>query len=104
MHGKLILAAAGSALLFAPASANSASLGFNLNLQVPVYCSVTHQLMNFGAPVGSDGISLGQFSEFCNSPNGYRLFISYTPGTLKGTRITAGDEEMVAEWMPGGCC
>jgi hypothetical protein len=91
----MILMVTGILTVATPASSNAASIGYNMLLRVPVYCKLTHSAINFGIPVGADGISLGQLNEYCNSPGGYNLTINYTPGTLRGARITAGDEEIV---------
>lgn len=81
-------------LLAVPTASQSATHGINLRLRVPIQCEVTHELINFGLPMGSNRISLGQIKEYCNAPNGYTLLLTYSPGTLTGTQITVGNEKV----------
>lgn len=77
-----------------PTAAYPATAGFNLRVQVPVQCSVRHEATGYGGKIGA-AVSLGRFREFCNAPGGYELVVSYTPGTLQGATISAGDEQVV---------
>lgn len=88
------LATASIALAVAPTAASAASMGFNLRATVPMYCTVKHEAIGYGAPVNG-GISLGQFREYCNAPSGYQLVVLYTPGTMRGARISADGDEVV---------
>ena len=45
--------------------------------------------------IEGDAVSLGSFREYCNAPTGYELVVSYAPGTLVGTRIIAGSDEIL---------
>lgn len=94
MKRKLSIALAGAALVAVPTTALAASYGFNLFATVAVNCTVNHQLTGFGAIEG-DAVSLGSFREYCNAPTGYELIVSYAPGTLVGTRIIAGSDEIL---------
>lgn len=91
------LAIASLALATGPTAASAASLGYNLRLAVPLHCVVRHQPVGVDAPAGGGGISLGHFREYCNAPGGYQLVVSYTPGTLRGARITAGEDHVVLD-------
>ena len=94
MARKLMLATASLAMAAAPTTLNAASMGFNLRLQVPVYCTIVHQMDGHGASTGN-GVALGRFREYCNAPGGYQLVVRYTPGTLRGAMIVAGEDQVV---------
>ena len=94
MIRKLSLGMAAVVLAVAPTAAMAASYGFNLSLMVAVNCTVQHQPIGFGA-VSGNAVSLGSFREYCNAPTGYDLVISYAPGSLEGTRIIAGNDEII---------
>jgi hypothetical protein len=107
---QLILLGIASAVIAAPAAAPAApipdspttsetSTGINLRLTVGVSCSVRHQAGGLGAPSGG-AISLGTLREYCNSPRGYELLVTYAPGSLRGARIIAGDDQVV---LDGSC-
>jgi hypothetical protein len=85
-----LLAAVGGSTV-APA----AQSGYTLSLVVPVRCQVT-----FGAgavaPV-SDGVGLGTIHEYCNAAGGYDLVVHYAPGTLDGTVLIAGDDDVTLD-------
>ena len=94
MIRKVSLGLASVVLVAAPTTAMAASFGFNLRLTVAVQCHVQHQATGFGV-VSGDAVSLGTFREYCNAPTGYELIVSYAPGTLVGTRIIAGSDEIL---------
>ena len=94
MIRKFSLGMAAVVLAVAPTAAMAATYGFNLSLTVAVNCTVQHQPTGFGA-ISGDAVSLGSFREFCNAPTGYDLVISYAPGSLEGTRIIAGNDEII---------
>ena len=88
-------AAAGFALLglvHGPAFAES--LTFNLKAVVPMTCQVRHQPVA-ASPAPAGQVNLGEIDEYCNSASGYELVVSYTPGTLQGTVLTAGEDRVV---------
>lgn len=91
------LALASLALAAGPTAASAASIGYNLRLTVPLNCAVDHQPVGLGAPAAGGGVSLGHFREYCNAPGGYQLVLSYTPGTLRGARVTAGERQVVLD-------
>lgn len=88
--GKL---AAATLLVAAGASAaHSESFGIDLVLRVPVMCKVSTAASTTGAGSAIPGsFELGEIQEFCNAPRGYDLLVRYTPGTLKGMTLIAGD-------------
>lgn len=94
MIRKLSLGIASLVLVAGPTTAMAASLGFNLNLTVPMHCTVQHQPTGFGA-ISRGAVSLGTFREYCNAPTGYNLVLNYAPGSLEGARIIAGNDEIV---------
>jgi len=91
------LVTASLALATGPTAASAASMGYNLNMTVPLHCVVRHQPVELGAPAAGGVVSLGHVREYCNAPGGYQLIINYTPGTLRGARITAGSNEVVLD-------
>jgi hypothetical protein len=97
MMRKLLLGVASLALTLAPTTAFAApSFGYNLRLTVALHCTVKHQGMGYGA-VSGDAVSLGTFREYCNAPSGYQLVVNYAPGSLRGARLFAGNDEIVLD-------
>lgn len=76
-------------------SVGAESYGIQLSAQIPVICVLNH----VGAPANSadTSVSLGSLREFCNAPRGYDLVINYTPGSLRGARITAGSSQIMLD-------
>ena len=97
MFGKLYLGSAAFALALAPtmALANSTAT-LNMRLVVPVQCSVKHDGM-LGANSPAGAVSLGSVREYCNASHGYELVMTYTPGSLNGATIQAGDKAVVLD-------
>ncbi len=91
MFKKFVSGTAAMAIATVPSAAIAASYGYNLHLVVPVYCSV-NQTTGTGGQFNGDAYSLGTFREYCNAAQGYRLIVRYTPGTLRGAQIRAGEE------------
>ncbi|MXO92652.1 hypothetical protein GRI62_03400 [Erythrobacter arachoides] len=77
-----------------PAAGTDAS--FTVRAVVPVYCEVQHRGAGSVALQGQS-ISLGNFREYCNSPGGYSLVVRYAPGTLQGTVLSAGFDQVVLD-------
>ena len=96
MIGKLSLGVASIALALTPMAAFAASFSYNLRLTVAVHCTVQHQGTGYGAQNG-DALSLGTFREYCNAPQGYELVVNYAPGSLRGARIYAGNDQIVLD-------
>jgi hypothetical protein len=76
------------------APASSENVGFNLTARVPVTCQVRYQGSGL-SKTPNGGILLGQLTEYCNAPSGYQLLVSYTPGTLRGATLIAGEDRVV---------
>lgn len=77
------------------ASAESVASGsFNLQLTVPLVCTVSHQSAISAA---GNGYRLGELREYCNSPRGYALVVNYAPGSMKGAVVTVGEERVVLD-------
>lgn len=75
-------------------AAHSESFGINLLLQVPVMCTVRAGAGAADAPASPTApgsFELGAIREYCNAPHGYDLVVHYTPGTLKGMTLIAGE-------------
>lgn len=94
MRRKFSIGFASLMIVGTPTTALAASYGFSLFATVAVHCTVNHQPDGFGAIQG-DAVSLGTFREFCNAPSGYELVVTYAPGTLVGTRLIAGNDEIL---------
>lgn len=81
-------------LLAGAARAGAESHSFHLSAVVPVVCKVSHERGAVGGP--ADGaVNLGNLTEYCNAPGGYELIVTYAPGTLQGTVLTAGEDRVV---------
>ena len=72
------------------------SVGLNLRAQVPVTCSVRFSAASASVET-PQGIGLGSFREYCNSPRGYKVVVSYAPGTLLGAELVAGSDRVVLD-------
>lgn len=82
-----------SLTMFCGPAVAQTSGSYVLNLVVPVDCRLQH------LPDGAGGMSgqafmLGQISEYCNDPGGYEIVVNYTPGTLEGTVLSIGEEQV----------
>ncbi len=85
------------ALVAAPLAASSnASMGFRLNATVPTTCSVSMLSTQTGSANGN-AVNLGTVREYCNAARGYQVIVSYTPGTLDGAELTAGNDRIVLD-------
>jgi len=78
------------------AAAND-TVGYKLKAVVPVSCEVQFIPIGSGASVAADIIRLGELKESCNSPDGYKLEIRYTPNTLRGVTLYLGNEHIVLD-------
>lgn len=67
--------------------------GIDLRATVPVHCVVSHRTAPPGSLVG-EAVNLGTVSEYCNAPKGYRLVVSYAPGSLQGARLSVGNDRV----------
>lgn len=80
----------------APAGANSeASAGYMLRVTVPVVCQL-HLQPGLVATSGG-GYGLGELQEYCNAPGGYRVNVSYTPGSMRGAVLSVGEERVTLD-------
>jgi hypothetical protein len=68
----LVLGLSGGVLAASPARYTIEITGF-----VPVICNVTMS-QSIVTPASEESIDLGDMSEFCNSPNGYQVWVDYT--------------------------
>jgi hypothetical protein len=44
------------------------------------------------APSSSDSVDLGGLNEFCNSPNGYEVYVDYSPSLAAAALIVDGQK------------
>lgn len=93
---KSFIAALAVSTLFAGA-AFAGSLGsaaeqntFTLELRgyVPVICRAEVSATQVGTQ--SNQVSLGQLNEFCNDPNGYQVWVDYSPNLADGALLVDG--------------
>ncbi|HEU4809608.1 MAG TPA: hypothetical protein VFS69_03020 [Sphingomicrobium sp.] len=94
MLRKFALIGATAALVAGPNAASAETGAYRLSLKVGVHCTVQHDLSGYGQQ-SAGGFTLGELREYCNSQHGYELLVRYTPGSLRGTVIRAGDDEVV---------
>lgn len=87
------LAAISSMTFCVPAGAQTSG-SYVLNLVVPVDCRLQHLADGAGGMAGP-AFTLGQISEYCNDPGGYQVVVNYTPGTLQGTVLAIGEDQVV---------
>ena len=93
MLRKFALVAAVAALI-APTAGSAETGAFQVSLTVGQHCTVQHRLSGYGQQ-SDGGVTLGELREFCNAQHGYELVVRYTPGSLRGATIRAGDDEVV---------
>lgn len=94
MVRKLALVGASLVAALAPTTALAVTATYELRLVVPVHCKLSYQAAGYGV-AANGAVSLGQFREYCNAPQGYDLIVRYTPGTLQGAVIAAGEDRIV---------
>ncbi|MEO0644044.1 MAG: hypothetical protein AAFY47_11615 [Pseudomonadota bacterium] len=96
---RTIAAAFAMCVATAPVVAQSQSqsgMSFSLRATVPVQCSVRFQPN--AVPVNrGESVDLGRFREYCNAPRGYRLVITYTPGTLRNATVQADGDSVTLD-------
>lgn len=68
---------------------------YQLRYVVPVQCTLTYG--TGGGAEGGGAVGLGALHEYCNAARGYNLVVHYTPGTLRGTVLIAGEERIVLD-------
>lgn len=92
------LPAALCALILAGSASATAPSNYTIRITgyVPVICHAT--LDATAVPVASGEVSLGMLNEFCNSPNGYQVFVESSPEladasiVIDGKTVELGDE------------
>ncbi len=86
----------GAAVPYTAANATTTfSQGFNLQLVVPVMCSVSYSPQ--GVAAQAEAVGLGSLREYCNAPAGYELVVGYTPGTMRGAVLIVGDSTVMLD-------
>lgn len=77
-------------VLAGSASATAPSSNYTLRItgHVPVICNAT--LDASVVPMTGDQVSLGQLNEFCNSPNGYQVFVDASPELADASLVIDG--------------
>lgn len=69
--------------------ARSASLTINLRAYVPVLCRVQLNLAQ-ASPDENGMVDLGDATEFCNSPRGYKVYLQHPAGLEDAAVIVGG--------------
>lgn len=92
----LVTAVTASGAVPSTAVAND-SASFKLRAVVPVACEVQFTPTGSGAGIAADVVRLGELRESCNSPDGYKLEVRYTPNTLRGVTLHLGNERIVLD-------
>ncbi|SCW92135.1 hypothetical protein SAMN02927924_04130 [Sphingobium faniae] len=88
----LLLVATGS--VAAPA-AMVGKAGYQLSVNVPVLCGIRHQPGM--ALLGGNEYRLGSLREYCNAARGYRVNLTYAPGSMRGAVVMVGDDHVVLD-------
>lgn len=93
MRASILLVTAGASAA-APA-AMVGRMGYQLSVTVPTLCSIKHHpgMML----LSGDEYRLGSLQEYCNAARGYRVNLSYTPGSMRGAVVTVGDDHVVLD-------
>lgn len=94
MVRRISLACASLALVATPSALSAASTSYRVSATVAMHCKVQHRFDSYGQKL-ADGISLGEIRELCNAAHGYELVVRYTPGSLRGTTLRAGHDQVV---------
>ncbi|WP_235589416.1 MULTISPECIES: hypothetical protein [Sphingobium] len=69
--------------------------GYLVSLTVPLQCSLKH---NPGLSLlGANEYRLGSLQEYCNAARGYRVNLTYSPGSMRGAVVTVGDDQIVLD-------
>lgn len=89
----VLLVAAATGAPAVPATAEST--GFNMRVTVGMSCTVRHMPVAVTGSAQDYLVTLGQIRELCNAPRGYELVVTYTPGTLEGTVLMAGSDQVI---------
>lgn len=88
----LLIAATASAA--APAAV-AGRMGYQLSVTVPTLCSIKHHPgMTL---LGGNEYRLGSLQEYCNAARGYRVNLSYAPGSMRGAVVTVGDDHVILD-------
>ena len=81
-------ALAGGSANAAELAGDSASYTIGITGYVPVICRAS--LDATVVPAASGETSLGSLNEFCNSPNGYQIFVQSSPELANATLVVDG--------------
>jgi hypothetical protein len=90
MHRKFSAFIVGVALLGGSATAAPGDTSYTIGITgfVPTICHA--QLDTSIVPAQSGETSLGQLNEFCNSPNGYQVYVQGSPELANSTLMVDG--------------
>lgn len=69
--------------------------GYLLSVTVPLQCSIKHHPgMSL---LGGNEYRLGSLQEYCNAAGGYRVNLTYAPGSMRGAIVTVGDDHVMLD-------
>ena len=68
----------------------TASYSIGITGYVPVICRASFDVSV--VPAGDGATPLGHLQEFCNSPNGYQIFVDSSPELANATLVVGGRE------------
>lgn len=77
------------------AASDTASGSITFAMHVPVACKLRHRPIGVG--MSGDTANLGELDEYCNAPSGYQVTVDYTPGSLRGTVLAAGNDRVILD-------
>jgi hypothetical protein len=78
-------------------NAGATESSYQLRYVVPVHCTLSYGTGTGSGASGDGAVGLGALQEYCNAARGYELIVHYTPGTLRGTVLIAGEERIVLD-------
>ena len=78
------------------AGANAASQSIRMRLSVPVVCKLAFEGAQ-GRQVHQSENNLGSLIQYCNSPTGSVVAVDYPAGTMRGTLLRVGTDQLLLD-------
>lgn len=86
----IVLAASVAATAGSPVAADPGQYTLHISGVVPVVCRAT--IENSIVPSDTAAASLGTLNEFCNSPNGYQIYVDHSPELANSRLVVNGQQ------------